>query len=67
VQLAQTQRLLLAKRLLTDTQVKIADVAFASGFSSLRRFNHLFRARYGLNPGALRRCESEHLPTMWCD
>ncbi len=62
VQLAQTQRLLLAKRLLTDTQVKIADVAFASGFSSLRRFNHLFRTRYGLNPGALRRRESEHLP-----
>lgn len=55
VELAQTQRLLLAKRLLTDTQVKIADVAFASGFASLRRFNHLFRTRYGLNPGALRR------------
>lgn len=55
VQLAQTQRLLLAKRLLTDTRINIADVAFASGFSSVRRFNHLFRTRYGLNPGALRR------------
>lgn len=55
VELAQTQRLLLAKRLLTETQIRIADVAFASGFASLRRFNHLFRSRYGLNPTALRR------------
>lgn len=55
VELAQTQRLLLAKRLLTDTQVKVADVAFASGFASLRRFNHLFRSRYGLSPSTLRR------------
>jgi AraC family transcriptional regulator of adaptative response / DNA-3-methyladenine glycosylase II len=54
VELAQTQRLLLAKRLLTDTRIKVADVAFASGFSSLRRFNHLFRTRYGLSPTALR-------------
>src|SRR6185436_11980595 len=39
VDYAQTQRLLLAKRLLTDTQLPIIDVAMASGFASLRRFN----------------------------
>ena len=55
VELAQTRRLLLAKQLLTDTRLKMADVAFASGFSSVRRFNHLFRTRYGLNPTAMRR------------
>ncbi len=44
VQFAQTQRLLLAKRLLTDTALPIADVAFASGFGSVRRFNALFQA-----------------------
>ncbi len=55
VQLAQTQRLLMAKRLLTDTSLNIADVAFASGFSSVRRFNHLFRTRYRLSPSQLRR------------
>jgi len=55
VELAQTRRLLLAKQLLTETQIKVADVAFASGFSSLRRFNHLFRSRYRLSPTALRR------------
>lgn len=51
---AQTQRLLLAKRLLTDTRLPIVEVALASGFSSLRRFNHLFRQRYRLTPSALR-------------
>src|SRR5438105_11984831 len=39
VEYAQTQRLLLAKRLLTDTTLPITDVALASGFGSLRRFN----------------------------
>lgn len=55
VELAQTRRLLLAKQLLTETQIRITEVAFASGFSSLRRFNHLFRTRYRLSPTDLRR------------
>ncbi len=55
VELAQTQRLLLAKRLLTDTDLPITEVAFASGFSSLSRFNALFKERYRLNPTDLRR------------
>lgn len=55
VELAQTQRLLLAKRLLTDTDLPITEVAFASGFSSLRRFNALFKTRYRLNPTQLRK------------
>ena len=55
VEFAQTQRLLLAKRLLTDTSLPVIEVALASGFSSLRRFNHLFRTRYRLTPGDLRR------------
>ncbi|MGB3295467.1 MAG: helix-turn-helix domain-containing protein [Phormidesmis sp.] len=41
IQLAQTQRLLLAKRLLSDTHLSVADVAFASGFSSVRRLSAL--------------------------
>ncbi|MGH8460313.1 MAG: AlkA N-terminal domain-containing protein [Stenotrophobium sp.] len=55
VELAQTRRLLIAKQLLTDSALGIAEVAQASGFASVRRFNHLFRTRYGLNPTALRR------------
>ena len=65
---AQTQRLLLAKRLLTDTDLPIGEVAFASGFSSLRRFNALFQERYRLNPTALRRSRLSGPPeTLSCE
>jgi AraC family transcriptional regulator of adaptative response / DNA-3-methyladenine glycosylase II len=49
---------LLAKRLLTDTALPIAEIAYASGFSSLRRFNALFRDRYRLNPTQLRKTKT---------
>jgi AraC family transcriptional regulator, regulatory protein of adaptative response / DNA-3-methyladenine glycosylase II len=55
VEFAQTQRLLLAKRLLTDTVLPVTEVAFASGFGSVRRFNALFKQRYRLQPLQLRR------------
>jgi AraC family transcriptional regulator, regulatory protein of adaptative response / DNA-3-methyladenine glycosylase II len=55
LELAQTHRLLLAKRLLADTVLPVTDIAFASGFESLRRFNVAFRERYGMSPSALRR------------
>ena len=55
VEYAQTHRLLLAKRLLTDTALPITHVAMASGFGSLRRFNTLFRTRYRLSPTDLRK------------
>ncbi len=55
VEFAQTQRLLLAKRLLTDTALPVTEVAYASGFGSLRRFNALFKQRYRLQPGQLRK------------
>ncbi|HLA36611.1 MAG TPA: AlkA N-terminal domain-containing protein [Rhodocyclaceae bacterium] len=61
---AQTQRRLLAKRLLADTNLTITEVALAAGFGSLRRFNTLFRSHYGLTPSALRR---ESLPTNASD
>jgi AraC family transcriptional regulator of adaptative response / DNA-3-methyladenine glycosylase II len=50
-----TQRLLLAKQLLTDTPMPVTQVALASGYSSLRRFNAAFATRYRMNPTALRR------------
>ncbi len=55
VELAQTQRLLLAKQLLTESDLPIIQVAFASGFESVRRFNALFRSHYGLTPSRMRR------------
>jgi AraC family transcriptional regulator of adaptative response / DNA-3-methyladenine glycosylase II len=55
IQLVLTRRLLLAKQLLTETALPVTEVAFASGFASLRRFNDAFRRRYGLPPTRLRR------------
>jgi AraC family transcriptional regulator, regulatory protein of adaptative response / DNA-3-methyladenine glycosylase II len=68
IQLAQTHRLLLAKQLLTDTTLPIIDVAFASGFNSLRRFNALFRERYSLAPKMLRekKRSAKDLPSCIC-
>ncbi len=52
---AMTRRLLFAKQLLTDTALPMADVAMASGFGSLRRFNDAVRTLYGRPPRSLRR------------
>jgi AraC family transcriptional regulator of adaptative response / DNA-3-methyladenine glycosylase II len=59
IQLLLTRRLLLAKQLLTETRLPITEVAFASGFSSLRRFNDAFAARYGMPPTRLRRTAAD--------
>lgn len=59
VELAQTHRLLLAKRLLTDTTLPVSQVAYASGFRSLSRFNAVFRERYRMAPTDLRRNGAE--------
>ena len=50
-----TRRLLLAKQLLTDTPLPVTEIAHASGFGSLRRFNAAFASRYRMSPSALRR------------
>ncbi len=54
-----TQRLLLAKQLLTDTQQPITQVALNCGFGSLRRFNAAFVDQYRLNPTQLRRSRTD--------
>ncbi|MBI5069849.1 MAG: DNA-3-methyladenine glycosylase 2 family protein [Deltaproteobacteria bacterium] len=59
VELAQSRRMALAKQLLQDTALPMAEVAFAAGFGSLRRFNALFRSRFGRPPSALRRAHAE--------
>ena len=59
VQYLQTCRLLLAKNLLTDTDISVMDVAMAAGFGSLRRLNDLFKKQYKLSPTALRKHTAE--------
>jgi AraC family transcriptional regulator of adaptative response / DNA-3-methyladenine glycosylase II len=58
MELVLTRRLLLAKQLLTETELSMSEVAFASGFSSVRRFNDAFAERYGMPPTRLRRAAS---------
>lgn len=55
IELLQTRRLLLAKQLLTETALPVTEIAFASGFASLRRFNDAFGRRYGMAPSRLRK------------
>ena len=50
-----TQRLLFAKQLLTETDLSITEVAMASGFRSLRRFNAAFAEANHAEPRAFRR------------
>jgi AraC family transcriptional regulator of adaptative response / DNA-3-methyladenine glycosylase II len=55
ITVAQTRRVLLAKQLIHDTALSMTEVALASGFSSLRRFNETFKQLFGRPPSALRR------------
>ena len=55
MELLQSKRLLLAKQLLTETSLPVTQIAFASGFSSLRRFNDAFSRHYRMPPSRLRR------------
>jgi AraC family transcriptional regulator of adaptative response / DNA-3-methyladenine glycosylase II len=58
---AQTRRVLLAKQLLHETQLSITDVALASGFASVRRFNETFQRLFARPPSAVRRdSRAEH-------
>lgn len=54
IEYAQTQRLLLAKQLLTDTDMPVGDIAYAAGFGSVRRLNSGFAEHYGFAPTRLR-------------
>ncbi len=57
--LAETRRLHLAKRLLDQTTLPMAEVALASGYGSIRRFNDAFRRTYERTPRALRKTRKQ--------
>jgi len=54
IAVAQTRRVLHAKRLIHDTDLPMIEIALASGFGSVRRFNETFRRLYGRPPSELR-------------
>jgi AraC family transcriptional regulator of adaptative response / DNA-3-methyladenine glycosylase II len=53
-QFARSRRAHFARRLLDDTDLGIADIAFASGFGSLRQFNRAMREIFRASPRELR-------------
>jgi AraC family transcriptional regulator, regulatory protein of adaptative response / DNA-3-methyladenine glycosylase II len=58
VAVAQAQRVLFAKRLIAETAMSMAEVALASGFGSVRRFNHVMGKTFGRPPRELRRARA---------
>ena len=67
VEFWQTQRLLLAKQLLTDSKIPVTSVAFASGFKSLRRFNALWKERYRMSPTKLRKNQKKEVSARFSE
>lgn len=53
-QLNQTRRAQVARALIDDSAMPLADVAFAAGFGSVRQFNDVMRAEFGCPPSRLR-------------
>src|SRR5215207_9387950 len=60
LEVALTRRVHFAKKLIDETQLPIAQVAFASGFGSLRRFNGEMRRTFSRTPTELRRRIRKH-------
>jgi len=58
IAVAQTRRVLLAKQLIHESSLPMTEIAFASGFGSIRRFNETFQALFGRPPSALRRAKT---------
>lgn len=55
IAVAQARRVLFAKHLIHETHMPMTEVALASGFGSLRRFNEVFQGLFDRPPSALRR------------
>jgi AraC family transcriptional regulator of adaptative response / DNA-3-methyladenine glycosylase II len=62
VAVAQTRRVLLAKQLIHETRLPMTEIAFASGFGSVRRFNETFQELFGRPPSELRRTSGPDFP-----
>lgn len=63
---ARTRRAHLARRLLTDTDLPVAQIAFAAGFGSVRQCNDVVRATFEATPTQLR-ARRRHAPAPVAD
>ena len=53
--IAATRRVQIAKHLISDTTKALSEIAFESGFHSIRRFNDAFQNTYRRSPTSFRR------------
>lgn len=58
--LNQMKRLGAARRLITQTKLPVIDVAFNTGFSSLRQFNDAFKEAFRTSPSQMRKLPFKH-------
>lgn len=61
--LARAGRAQTARTLLVSTSMRLADIAFAAGFSSVRQFNETVGDVFAMTPTALRRTAHRRTPT----
>jgi len=57
----QTRKLHLAKQFILETRKSITEIAFATGFNSIRRFNEAFKASYRMTPSMLRKTRGSNV------
>jgi AraC family transcriptional regulator, regulatory protein of adaptative response / DNA-3-methyladenine glycosylase II len=55
LKIATTHRAHLARKLIDESKLSMTQIAFCSGFKSIREFNHAFRLSTGQSPSELRR------------
>jgi AraC family transcriptional regulator of adaptative response / DNA-3-methyladenine glycosylase II len=55
IKIASTRRIHLARNLIDESDLPMTQIAFCSGFKSIREFNHAVRASTGQSPSELRR------------
>jgi AraC family transcriptional regulator, regulatory protein of adaptative response / DNA-3-methyladenine glycosylase II len=62
--IALTRRLDFARKLIDETTMPMTEIAFASGFESIRRFNDAIKKRFDQNPSELRNHSRTSLPDV---
>ena len=66
IDVALIRRVHFAKKLIDETPLPIAQIAFASGFGSLRRFNGEIRRTFSRTPTELRKLARAHAAASGC-
>jgi len=55
LKIARSHRVLVARNLIVETQLPVAEIALGTGYRSIRQFNHSVRTAFGQSPTDIRR------------